>query len=62
MVAVGFALPVPAMSGAEPWIASYSPGRPAPSDDDGARPMPPPTEAARSLRMSPNMFSVTITS
>ena len=38
------------------------PGRPAPSDDDGARPMPPPTEAARSLRMSPNMFSVTITS
>ena len=53
---------VPAMSGAVPWIGSKRPGPPSPSEADGARPMPPETEAARSERMSPNRFSVTITS
>ena len=50
------------MSGAEPWIGSYRPTRPSPSDADGSRPSEPASIEASSVRMSPNMFSVTITS
>jgi hypothetical protein len=49
------------MSGAEPWIGSNRPG-PAPSEADGNSPSEPASTAASSLRMSPNMFSVRITS
>jgi hypothetical protein len=62
-IASGFAAPVPAMSGAEPWTGSNSPGAPcAPSDALGSIPIEPVIIAASSLRMSPNMFSVRITS
>ena len=62
IIATGLARPVPAMSGAVPWIGSKMPGPPSPSEAEGASPMPPETEAARSERMSPKRFSVTITS
>jgi hypothetical protein len=67
IVPIGFALPVPAMSGADPWIGSYSPRRPcsvraSPSDADGSIPSDPARTAASSDRMSPNRFSVTSTS
>src|SRR6266851_5867924 len=60
----GFALPVPAMSGAEPWTGSNMEGPVLsglrlPLAD---RPRPPVRAAARSVRMSPNRLSVTITS
>src|SRR5205823_987242 len=58
----GFATPFPAMSGAEPWIGSYRPRLPSPSDALGSMPIDPAIIAASSLRMSPNMFSVTMTS
>ena len=51
-MAVGFATPLPAMSGALPWTGSntaYSHPRFAP----GASPSPPVSPAQRSLRMSP---------
>ena len=50
------------MSGAEPWIGSYTPSLPAPSDAEGSKPSEPASIDASSVRMSPNMFSVTITS
>ena len=55
------------MSGAEPWIGSYSPNVPcavfrSPSDADGSIPSDPASTAASSDRMSPNRFSVTMTS
>jgi len=55
------------MSGAEPWIGSYSPRRRpdvllAPSDADGSKPIDPVNTAASSVRMSPNKLSVTMTS
>ena len=55
------------MSGAEPWIGSYSPNVPcavcrSPSDADGSIPSEPASTAASSDRMSPNRFSVTMTS
>ena len=61
-IPTGLAIPRPAMSGAEPWTGSKRPGPVSERLADGARPMPPVSDAARSLRMSPNMFSVTITS
>ncbi|CAM5263158.1 hypothetical protein RLIN73S_01618 [Rhodanobacter lindaniclasticus] len=58
----GLATPLPAMSGAEPWIGSYKPALPSPSDADGNSPSEPASAAASSVRMSPNRFSVTTTS
>ena len=52
----------PAMSGAEPWIGSYSPLPFASSDADGSMPIEPASIDASSDRMSPNMLPVTITS
>ena len=55
------------MSGAEPWIGSYSPNGPcavrrSPSEADGSIPRLPARTDASSERMSPNRFSVTSTS
>ena len=61
-IASGLAVPLPAMSGAEPCTGSYSPGPPSPSEALGSRPIEPAIIAASSERMSPNMFSVRITS
>ena len=61
-IAVGFAAPVPAMSGAEPWTGSKIPGFESPRLADAARPSPPVTAAATSERMSPKVFSITSTS
>ena len=58
---MGLALPCPAMSGALPW-AGWNTAWSSPMSADGAKPMPPISPAPRSDRMSPNMFSVTITS
>ena len=62
IVPMGLAMPRPAMSGAEPWIGSYRPRLPAPSEADGHRPSEPGSIDASSVRMSPNMFSVITTS
>jgi hypothetical protein len=64
MVAVGSAMPWPAMSGAEPCTGSNIDGN-APVGlmlAEAASPMPPVTAAARSVMMSPNRLSVTMTS
>ena len=61
-IAAGFATPFPAMSGAEPCTGSKMPGPTSPRLAEPASPSPPVTAAASSERMSPNMFSVTITS
>jgi hypothetical protein len=61
MSAVGLATPCPAMSGADPWTASNIEAS-RPMFPAGAIPMPPTSPASRSLRMSPNMFSITSTS
>ena len=61
MMAVGLAIPLPAMSGAEPWTASKT-AIPSPMFALGARPRPPTRPAVRSDTMSPNRFSMTITS
>ena len=56
-------MPLPAMSGAEPWTGSYMPGPPSsPRLAEGSIPSEPVSIADSSLRMSPNMFSVRITS
>ena len=64
MVAVGSALPCPAMSGAEPCTGSNMEGysREGFRLPDALRPMPPVTAPASSVRMSPKRLSVTITS
>ena len=64
MAAVGSALPVPAMSGAEPCTGSNSDGpvRSGLRLPDAARPIPPATAPPRSVRMSPKRLSVTMTS
>ena len=67
IVPTGFAIPRPAMSGAEPWIGSYMPNVPcsvfrSPSDADGSIPRLPASTDASSERMSPKRFSVTTTS
>ena len=61
MVASGLALSCPAMSGALPCTGSYMPTLP-PRLADGSMPMEPVSMAASSLRMSPNMLVVTMTS
>src|SRR5205085_8321672 len=63
-VAIGFAKPLPAMSGAEPWtgsnmLAAWRVGLRLPL---AAIPIPPWIAAPRSVMMSPNMLVVTITS
>ena len=60
-MASGFAWPFPAMSGALPWIGSYSPTVP-PSEAEGSIPIDPVIIDASSVRMSPKRFVVTITS
>jgi hypothetical protein len=50
------------MSGAEPWTGSNRPGPSPPREALGSSPIEPVSIAASSLRMSPNMFSETITS
>ena len=60
--AQGLAMPLPAMSGAVPWMGSYRPRVPSPSEAEGSRPIDPASIDASSVKMSPNMFSVTITS
>src|SRR3546814_11174050 len=59
--AVGVALPCPAMAGALPGQGGNT-ARSAPMAPEGAMPSPPMRPAARSERISPYMFSVTITS
>ena len=61
-VASGLAIPLPAMSGAEPCTGSYRPGPPAPRLAEASSPIDPAIIAASSERMSPNMFSVSTTS
>src|SRR4051794_28361968 len=60
----GFAIPCPAMSGADPWTGSNIDGwsRSGLRLAAGAIPMLPATAAVRSLRMSPNRFEPTMTS
>ena len=65
--AIGFAIPLPAMSGAEPWTGSYKDFlklllSTAPKEAEGNIPSEPVSIAASSDRMSPNKLSVTITS
>src|SRR5262249_34186442 len=58
---VGFALPWPMISGAVPWHG-WNTACLSPISADGAMPRPPINPAARSERMSPKMFSITMTS
>ena len=62
IVPQGLAIPRPAMSGADPWMGSYNPTLVSPSDAEGNKPSDPTSIDASSVRMSPNMFSVTRTS
>ena len=61
IIPVGLALPCPMMSGAVPWQGWNTAWR-SPMSADGAMPMPPIRPAVMSERMSPNMFSITMTS
>src|SRR3989304_4357404 len=54
--------PLPAMSGPDRGTGSYSPNEPPPSEALGSTPSEPQITEASSLRMSPNIFSVTSTS
>ena len=62
IVARGFAIPLPAISGALPCIGSYIPKLFFPNDADGSIPIDPVTILASSDNISPNIFEVTITS
>ena len=62
IVASGLAIPLPAMSGAEPWIGSYKPGPELPIEALGSIPRDPGSIEASSVRISPNMLLVTTTS
>ena len=64
IAAVGLAMPLPVMSGAEPWTGSNidAPVRAGLRFADEAKPMPPDTAPPRSVRMSPKRLSVTMTS
>ena len=57
----GFALFCPAMFGADPCTGSYNPLL-APNDADGSIPIDPARIPPTSLKISPNVFSVSITS
>ena len=61
---IGFAMPWPAMSGADPCTGSNIEGnsRSGFRFPEGAMPIEPATAAARSLRMSPNRLEATMTS
>ena len=62
MVAIGLAISCPAISGAEPWLGSYKPKLPSFKLAEDNIPIEPVTILASSDKMSPNMFSVRITS
>ena len=64
IIAIGLAMPLPAMSGAEPCTGSNSDGnvRSGFRLPDGARPIVPVQAGPRSDRMSPNRFDATTTS
>ena len=68
IIAIGLAMPLPAMSGAEPCTGSYIAlrlrvfGFTSPSDAEGSMPSEPVSMAATSESMSPNRLSVTMTS
>ena len=64
MAASGLAMPCPAMSWAAPCTGSKSDGpvRAGLRLAEAAKPMPPATAPARSVRMSPKRLSVTMTS
>src|SRR5690606_22858039 len=62
IVARGFALFWPAMSGAEPWLGTYRPWLEAFMEAEGSMPMEAVSMAASSDRMSPNRLPVTMTS
>src|SRR4051812_19034773 len=62
MVASGLAMPLPAISGADPCDGSYKPLLLASSEADDSMPIEPVSMAAASDRMSPNMLPVTMTS
>src|SRR5690606_14316925 len=60
-VANGLAMSLPAACGYEPWIGSKRDVC-KPMDDEGINPMDPEITEASSVNMSPNRFSVMITS
>ena len=62
IVAIGFALFCPAISGAAPWLGSYIPNLSSLRDADESIPIEPVTILASSDKISPNIFSVTTTS
>ena len=62
IVAIGFASPVPAISGADPWIGSYRPQLVLPMDAEARSPIEPVIWDASSDRMSPNILEVRTTS
>ena len=62
MAPTGLAMPLPAMSGAEPCTGSKYDERPGWMFPEAALPIPPWIIAPRSVRMSPNRFDVTMTS
>ena len=62
MVAIGLAIPFPAISGAEPPLGSYRPNFVSLRLADASIPIDPVTMLASSERISPNIFSVRITS
>lgn len=61
-VAMGLAMSLPAMSGAEPCMGSNSPALHSPSEEEGSMPMDPVIWLASSLSMSPNMLGQSSTS
>src|SRR4029077_4846401 len=61
MEPIGLAVSVPAREGAEPWMGSNS-GALEPKLAEGMTPMEPARAAAASLRISPNIFVVRMTS
>mmetsp|Transcript_25264 Transcript_25264/g.69662 ORF Transcript_25264/g.69662 Transcript_25264/m.69662 type:complete len:200 (-) Transcript_25264:846-1445(-) len=62
IMANGLALSSPAMSGADPWHGSKTPGPDSPMDAEGSMPSDPTSMEASSLRMSPKMLPVTMVS
>ena len=60
-MAIGLAIPFPAISGADPWTGSNN-APSLPIFADGINPSPPTRPAPSSDNMSPNRFVVTMTS